>query len=109
MSEHSNGLRMAAIGDYESVLPFQAVGVEPYTPVDDIRELLLDLVRKSYAVVFVVDDLYEQHGDMFEEINESHKVSIIPIPGLKGSTGTGVKLIRNSVERAVGMDIFEVS
>jgi len=109
MSEHSSGLHMAAVGDYESVLPFQAVGVEPYTPVDDMRELLMDLVRKNYAVIFIVDALYEQHGEMFEEFNESHKVSIIPIPGLKGSTGVGIKLIRNSVERAVGMDIFEVS
>lgn len=100
---------MAVVGDYESALPFQAAGIETFMPVDDLRELLMDLVRKGYAVVFIVDNLYEKHGKTIEEINELHKGSIIPIPGLKGSTGIGVNLIRSSVERAVGMDIFEVS
>ncbi|HBG14640.1 MAG TPA: V-type ATP synthase subunit F, partial [Synergistaceae bacterium] len=38
----------------------------------------------------------------------SYSMSIIPIPGIKGSNGIGIKSIRDSVERAVGMDIFAV-
>ncbi len=108
MSSEGNKLMMAAVGDFESVLPFQAVGVTPFTPEGDLRELLLKLSREKYAVVFLVDDLYAQNRESIEEINETHKISIIPVPGIKGTTGIGIKTIRDSVERAVGMDIFSV-
>lgn len=108
MSSDINKLLMAAVGDFESVLPFQAVGVTPFTPEGDIRELLLRLSREKYAVVFLVDDIYEKNIEAIEEINETLKISIIPIPGIRGTTGIGIKTIRDSVERAVGMDIFAV-
>ena len=66
------------------------------------------LAREQYVVVFLVDDLYRDNLELVEEVNESYSMSIIPIPGIKGSTGIGIKSIRDSVERAVGMDIFAV-
>lgn len=108
MSDGSRKLLMAAVGDFESVLPFQAVGVTPFSPDNDLRDLLLWLAREQYVVVFLVDDLYRDNLELVEEVNESYSMSIIPIPGIKGSTGIGIKSIRDSVERAVGMDIFAV-
>ena len=58
--------------------------------------------------VFLVDSLYRDNQDMVEELNENYAMSIIPIPGIRGSTGIGISTIRESVERAVGMDIFSV-
>ncbi len=101
-------LLMAAVGDFESVLPFQAVGVTPFTPENGLRELLVRLAREQYAVVFLVDSLYRDNQEMVEELNENYTMSIIPVPGIKGSTGIGTRTIRDSVERAVGMDIFSV-
>ena len=108
MSDGSGKLLMAAVGDFESVLPFQAVGVTPFTPENDLRDLLVQLVKDQYAVVFLVDDLYRDNLELVEEVNESYSMSIIPVPGIRGSTGIGIKSIRDSVERAVGMDIFAV-
>ncbi len=107
MSDGRN-LLMAAVGDFESVLPFQAVGVSPFSPENGLRELLLSLAKEQYAVVFLVDSLYRDNQDMVEELNENYAMSIIPIPGIRGSTGIGISTIRESVERAVGMDIFSV-
>jgi len=107
MSDGKN-LLMAAVGDFESVLPFQAVGVSPFSPENGLRELLLSLAKEQYAVVFLVDSLYRDNQDMVEELNENYAMSIIPIPGIRGSTGIGISTIRESVERAVGMDIFSV-
>ena len=41
-----------------------------------------------------------------QEINDAYPTSVLPLPGLSGSTGAGLASIRNSVEKAVGMDIF---
>ncbi|HON33808.1 MAG: V-type ATP synthase subunit F [Thermovirgaceae bacterium] len=107
MSDGKN-LLMAAVGDFESVLPFQAVGVSPFSPENGLRELLLGLAKEQYAVVFLVDSLYRDNREMVEELNEHYAMSIIPVPGIRGSTGIGISTIRESVERAVGMDIFSV-
>jgi len=108
MSSDEKKLLMAAVGDFESVLPFQAVGVTPFLPDGELCDLLARLSREKYAVVFIVDDIYMRNREIIEEINETQKISIIPIPGIRGTTGIGIKTIRDSVERAVGMDIFAV-
>ena len=103
---------MAAIGEYETVLPFQAVGVRPVVISEEesntFESLLLRLAKEKYAVVFIQEFLFVKYMSMVEEINEEYPVSVLPIPGLKGSSGAGLESIRNSVERAVGMDIFAV-
>jgi V/A-type H+-transporting ATPase subunit F len=74
----------------------------------DIQTLLRRLLREKYAVVFLVDNLFKVHQGFIRELNENYPISIIPVPGVHGSTGIGVEAIRESVERAVGMDIFSV-
>ena len=112
MSSNSLKLKMAAVGDYESILPFQAVGAEPFFldegEKDKLQELLFRFAREGYAVVFLLDTIFKERKDLVMEINENFYVSIIPIPGVKGSIGAGVEAIRKSVEKAVGMDIFAV-
>jgi len=112
MSTDSRNRAMAALGDYESVLPFQAVGIEPHVLEEgeesEARTTLNELVQRKYAVVFIVEDWYERLRPLIEEINEKEETSIVPIPGLRGSKGLGFKSIKSSVERAVGMDIFSV-
>ncbi len=107
---------MAAVGDYESILPFQAVGIDPFVAGQqnegednqDLQTLLRRLLREQYAVVFLLDSLFKGHQEFIRELNEDYPISIIPVPGVHGSTGIGVEAIRESVERAVGMDIFSV-
>jgi V/A-type H+-transporting ATPase subunit F len=115
MSSNHENLKMAAVGDYESILPFQAVGIDPFvagqngeSDDQDLQPLLRRLLREQYAVVFLVDSLFEEHQEFVRELNEDYQISIIPVPGVHGSTGIGVEAIRESVERAVGMDIFSV-
>jgi V/A-type H+-transporting ATPase subunit F len=109
MSHKERAEKMAAFGDYESVLPFQAVGVEPFFRESEenipgrMRELAM-----HYAVIFVVEDLFQEHRQQISELNEEFPVSIIPIPNVSGSRGVGMENIRSSVEQAIGMDIFSV-
>ncbi|MDR1875805.1 MAG: V-type ATP synthase subunit F [Synergistaceae bacterium] len=103
-------LPMAAIGDYEMVLPFQAVGVKPVVLSaenrDGFGQILEKLARENYGVVFIQEDLFVEFIAKVEEINDAYPTSVLPLPGIRGSTGAGLASIRNSVEKAVGMDIF---
>lgn len=112
MAAKRTGSPMAAVGEYETVLPFQAVGVKPCIIKEDatstVDTVLLELAKAGYAVVFVQETFFVGHGRRIEELNDEYDTSFIPIPGLKGSMGVGLESIRTSVERAVGMDIFAV-
>lgn len=109
MSDNAS-LPMAAIGDYEMVLPFQAVGVKPVVLDADKRgtfeQILEKLALEKYAVVFIQEDLFVEFQHKVEEINDTYPTSVLPLPGILGSTGAGLASIRGSVEKAVGMDIF---
>jgi len=112
MAIKKSGSPMAAVGEYETVLPFQAVGVKPCIVKEDetfdVDATLLELAKAGYAVVFVQEIFFVEHSRRIEELNDEYETSFIPIPGLKGSKGVGLESIRSSVERAVGMDIFAV-
>ena len=105
-------LPMAAIGVYEMVLPFQAGGIKPFVLAEGDRgtfvQVLEKLAREKYAVVFIQEDLFVEFQDKVEEINDTYQTSVLPLPGIMGSTGAGLASIRGSVEKAVGMDIFAV-
>lgn len=100
---------MAAVGSYDTVLPFQAVGVKPFSLGEDPKEtekLLEGLCREDYAVVFVEEAFFIQNQEFISNLNQEYPASIIPIPGIRGSLNVGLSAIRSNVERAVGMDIF---
>ncbi len=108
MSADAERKKMAAIGSYDTVLPFQAAGVRP-VPVEtegDTAEQLNRLVREDYGVVFVEEKFFIAQAALIDELVQEHPTSIIPIPGIRGSIGVGLSSVRSSVERAVGMDIF---
>ncbi|MCF7935116.1 MAG: V-type ATP synthase subunit F [Synergistales bacterium] len=97
---------MVAAGDRDSVLPFQAVGVEPH--VLDEGEALESLRRLAAecAVIFLDENWFIELREEVNELNQTYPVSIIPLPNQKSATGIGSEMIRTSVEKAVGMDIF---
>jgi V/A-type H+-transporting ATPase subunit F len=103
---------MAAMGSYDSVIPFQAIGIEAVIIGDDNRNSVPQLVNKfargEYAILFIEESLFDEFKDDVDAINESEALSVIPIPNQAGSLGIGVESIRRSTERAVGMDIFNV-
>jgi V/A-type H+-transporting ATPase subunit F len=103
---------MAAMGDYDSVLPFQAIGVEVVVINAENRSsvphIISKMARDQYSVLFMEESLFVDFTEDVDRINETESLSVIPIPSQGGSLGIGVASIRRSAERAVGMDIFNV-
>lgn len=112
MSMNKTGAPMAAIGSYESTLPFKAIGLDVVVVDDENRTSVSVILNKfaisGYAAVFIEESVYVDFREELDEVSESSDISIIPVPNQSGSMGAGLASIRRNVERAVGMDIFGV-
>ena len=110
MSAEAGRKKMAAVGSYDTVLPFQAVGVAPFPAETDeeVEATVSRLAREDYGVIFVEERQFVAQAALIDRLVQEFSTSIIPIPGIRGSIGVGLSAVRSSVERAVGMDIFSV-
>ncbi len=100
--------KIGVIGDRDSVLLFKAVGLDVFIEDEGERanRTLHRLAREGYAAVFVTEKLFPACAETIEEYQGEAYPAIIPIPDNKGSGGLGEKMLRQNVEKAVGMDIL---
>lgn len=100
--------KIAVIGDRGSVQGFKAVGFDVFEAEKDasIAELVNDLAKSGYGIIFVTEELIAVNMDVVEKYKDDMLPAIIPIPGRNGSLGIGMANIHKNVERAVGADIF---
>ncbi|MEG1836940.1 MAG: V-type ATP synthase subunit F [Synergistaceae bacterium] len=112
MAMSKNGLSMAAVGSYDSMLPFKAIGLDVVIINDEnkftMAQILNNFANKNYAALFIEEVLFAEFQELVDEVNETTDICIIPVPNQGGSIGVGLKSISRNVERAVGMDIFGV-
>ncbi|MDD4414578.1 MAG: V-type ATP synthase subunit F [Oscillospiraceae bacterium] len=100
--------RVAAIGDRDSIYGFAAVGIEmfPTDSSDEAGRLVRSLSDNDYAVIYITEELASSIEDVLDIYKDRPVPIIVPIPGLSGNTGMGMKSVSKSVERAVGSDII---
>lgn len=101
--------RIAAMGDRDSIYGFASLGVSIF-PVDDTVEAIKTLRRISesgYAVIYITESLASQIPAELDRYKDEPLPAIIPIPGVSGNTGIGMKQVSQFVERAVGSDIVK--
>ncbi len=100
--------RVGVIGDKDTVLAFKALGVDifPVISPEDAKKALRTMAREKFAVIFITEQISAQIEDMIGEYENEVLPAIIPIPNNQGSLGIGLKKIRESVERAIGVDII---
>ena len=103
--------KMAVLGDRDSIYGFAAIGLDiyPVSMTDDGTEgarTLRELADGNYAVIYVTEALAVKLKDEILRYHSLKLPAIIPIPGISGNTGLGLKLVKRSVEQAVGSDIL---
>ncbi len=101
--------RIAAVGDWESVMGFRALGLDTYpvTSAEEARERVRDLARDGgCAVIYLTEQLAKDMADVLARYKDEPRPAIILIPGREGSLGIGRESIQRSIERAVGADIL---
>lgn len=99
---------IAVIGDRDSILCFQAVGLKtfPVSNPEEAREKMAQVLKGNYAVVFVTEQLAGPLEDMMEEAFSLSLPSIVLIPNNRGSLGVASGRMREMIRKAVGADIF---
>lgn len=101
--------KIAVLGDRESVMGFKALGLDVYSAetVAEAKKTLHRLAKEGETAIIYLTEQYA--AEMPEEVaryKDEVTPAIILIPGKAGSLGIGMKNITDSVERAVGADIF---
>ena len=100
--------KIGVIGDRESVLGFQAVGLDvfPAGDAEEAKKTLKRLAKEDFAIICITEQFYQYMMKEVEEYTDSRLPAVIPIPGKDGSLGIGMTSVKKSVERAVGADIL---
>ena len=100
--------RAAVLGDRESINGFSSLGLSVF-PTEDVSaaiQKLSELSQGDFAVIFITEALFEAMGEHADKYRAERLPAIIPIPGLHGNTGIGMKQVHAAVEKAVGSDIL---
>jgi len=100
--------KIAVVGDKDSIYGFASLGLSIY-PCDDITsasKTVRELAKDGYGVIYVTEELFEGLSEEVEYYRDKPLPAIIPIPGVKGNTGVGMRNVSLSVEKAVGSDII---
>ena len=100
--------KVAVLGDRDSIYGFAALGLEIYPGEDPVdgAHTLRRLAERGYAVVYITESLAGQMEEELDKWRSRPLPAIIPIPGVSGNTGLGMRMVKKSVEQAVGSDII---
>lgn len=100
--------KVAVIGDTDSIIGFRALGLtvfETASP-EAALEPLRRTVEEGYAIVFITEPCFAANQDFIRSLRSRKLPAVIPIPPVSGGSGLGMAQVRESVRKAVGMDIL---
>jgi len=103
-------LKVAAVGDRESVSGLKAMGMDVFTPYgkEECIELIKTLcAEEKHAIIYITEEYGEYCKEIIKKFEDKISPAIILIPGVKNNTGEGMRLVSQSVERAVGSQLPE--
>ncbi|MGB4609376.1 MAG: V-type ATP synthase subunit F [Saccharofermentanales bacterium] len=102
-------VKVAVIGDIDSVLGFRGLGMTVITtddPVEAYRKIE-ELVKKQYGVIFVTEDLAEQNPAIIEDYKEKIEPAIILIPSSRSREQFAMHYLHEMVNKAIGIDLLK--
>lgn len=100
--------KIAVIGDKDSILGFKAIGFDifPAGSKEEKASLIGRLVDDGYALIYITEDAAKDIMAEISRYRSSYFPAIILIPGSTGPLGIGKRMVRESIEKAVGADIL---
>lgn len=100
--------KIGVIGDKDSVLGFKALGLNVFTPEEDVdvRKTIERLAKEDYSIIFITEQMAEKAMETISRYDDKVSPAIIMIPSNKGSLNIGLNRINENVEKALGSNIL---
>ena len=100
--------RIGVLGDLDSIYGFATLGLEvrPVSDAEEGKKALKEMVGTGFGAIYITESLYEELQEEVAKEKEHRLPAILPIPGVSGNTGRGMKDVKRLVEQAVGSDII---
>lgn len=100
--------KIGVIGDKDSILGFKALGLDVYTPEEDIeiRRTIEQLALEEYGIIFITEQMASRVGDTIERYDSQPFPAIIMIPSNQGTLNIGMDRINKNIEKALGSNIL---
>lgn len=97
-------MKICAIGDYDSICGFGALGIDTFSEVSEkeLSKLITNLANSDYAVILITENAAKNAVDVIDKYKTQKIPAIIPIPSVTGDFNMGMKGLKDAVERAVG-------
>lgn len=99
---------IAVIGDRDSVMLWQALGVETVfsDKAPDIEKHIHRLARGGFKIIYITEQAASLVPEAIARYRTEAYPAIILIPNREGSLGLGTRGIRANIEKAIGADIL---
>jgi len=99
--------KTAIIGNGDGITVFKAAGVATFFAEDEkkAREILRK-IAKEYQVIFITENFARLLTDFLKRFDEEPYPVVVSIPSESGSQGYGTEVLKNAMERALGVDIL---
>lgn len=101
--------RIAVIGDGESIKGFSAVGLDIFRceEVAEANAILKKIAdTNQYSIIYMTEEMFDASEKERRRFEEKLTPAVIPLPGVKGNSGSGKNRLSAFVEKAVGSDII---
>jgi V/A-type H+-transporting ATPase subunit F len=99
---------IAVIGDRDSVMLWRALGIDTVfaEKPGEIERAIHRLARDGTSVIYITEQAAQQVKEAVDRYKTESYPAIILIPNREGSTGLGMRGIRENIEKAIGADIL---
>ena len=99
--------KIAIVGDGESITVFKAAGIDAFPAEnDESAKEILRKAAKEYKIIFLTEEFARPLAPFLKRFDEEPFPVILPVPSKNGATGYGEELLKNAMERALGVDIL---
>lgn len=100
--------RLAVVGAKDTIMGFRALGLTlfPVTNAQETMAALKQAFAEDYGAVFVTERFAPKTADLPEEMRLKPWPVIVVIPDGQANLGIGLRKMKETVEKAIGVDIL---